>query len=282
MTDEILGFKTKSIFADINPDCIISLEIEGENPFDIDILPELDATDEIQNLKIGVIKSKDKAKIEYIFERPHARDIDGIISDVLVDAIQKGHLKKDAKTVLILGEGLSTNYSKILLVIDVDRSLYRIGRFELTENMATAEVVRSVLNIAQALAREGREGKKVGTMFVIGDEDELEDYSKQLILNPFNGYSQEIVDIRNMSLQETIKNFAQLDGGFLVTNKGHVISAGTYFDVDTSKTKSYMGWGTRHLAASAITAVTNSVAVLVSESGGLVKVFKKGKLILKM
>ena len=34
------------------------------------------------------------------------------------------------------------------------------------------------------ITEEGREGKKVGTAFIIGDKDLLKPYLKQLIINP--------------------------------------------------------------------------------------------------
>lgn len=142
-------------------------------------------------------------------------------------------------------------------------------------------VIERVLQIAEEIRNEGREGRKVGTLFVIGDPEELQRYTKQLILNPFKGYLPEERNILSEELKETIKEFAQLDGAFIVSKDGIVISAGTYIDVDVSDVRRYQGWGTRHLAAAAITAKTDSVAVLVSQSGGKVKVFRRGRIIMR-
>ena len=53
------------------------------------------------------------------------------------------------------------------------------------------EVFQAVLNIAIELATRGREGKPVGTTFVIGDEQKVMQLSKQMIINPFKGYTNE-------------------------------------------------------------------------------------------
>ncbi len=140
-------------------------------------------------------------------------------------------------------------------------------------------VVERVIEIAEEIREEGREGKKVGTLFVIGDPAELALYTKQLILNPFKGYLPEERNILKDELKETIKEFAQLDGAFIVGKDGTVHSAGTYIDVNVDGVRRYPGWGTKHLAAAAITAKTDSVSVLLSESGGKIKVFYRGKII---
>ncbi len=140
-------------------------------------------------------------------------------------------------------------------------------------------VVERVIEIAEEIREEGREGKKIGTLFVIGDPNELALYTKQLILNPFKGYLPEERNILKEELKETIKEFAQLDGAFIIGKDGTVHSAGTYIDVNVDGIRRYPGWGTKHLAAAAITAKTDSVAVLLSESGGKIKVFYEGRII---
>ncbi len=142
-------------------------------------------------------------------------------------------------------------------------------------------VIERILTIAEEIRNEGREGKKIGTLFVVGSPEELQPYLKQLILNPFRGYPPEERNILRDDIAETVKEFAQLDGAFIVSKDGTIVSAGTYIDIDTSSVRRYSGWGTRHLAAAAITAKTNSVAILVSESGGKIKVFRRGRIVLR-
>jgi len=61
--------------------------------------------------------------------------------------------------------------------------------------------------------------------------------------------------------------------------QGKILSAGTYLDIDSTNLYLPAGFGTRHRCCAAITYNTDALAVLVSESGGVVKVFKKGKII---
>lgn len=276
-----------SIANDSNADCIITIvDKKADDFFDLDILKELDLGEEEKEEQeyytIQLFREQKAAK-EYELEKTKTTQFSGIIMEVLTDAIKRGYVKKGMKVLLITDSSLTKKYQTSILVIDIDRMIYRIGKFKLAENLSSETIIETIIEIGQEIGREGREGKKVGTLFVIGEYDEIEPYCRQLIMNPFKGYERDLLNVvNNSSLVETIKNFAQLDGAFIIDHEGHIISAGTYIDVDTSNVKPYQGWGTKHLAATAITTETNAVAVLVSESGGSVKVFKNGKLVLRM
>src|SRR5262245_47200436 len=73
------------------------------------------------------------------------------------------------------------------------------------------EVFERVLSIALELASKGREGKPVGTIFVVGDHERVMQLSKQMIINPFKGYDETERNIMNPYLKETLREFAALD-----------------------------------------------------------------------
>jgi DNA integrity scanning protein DisA with diadenylate cyclase activity len=52
-----------------------------------------------------------------------------------------------------------------------------------------ADVVESLLELAIEIAREGREGRRVGTVFTLGDEEAVLARSRPLILDPMFGTS---------------------------------------------------------------------------------------------
>ncbi len=272
---------------EMNTDCIVTITDKSEQDdawIDIDVLKEgeLEEKKEEGYYIIQVYRAE-KNPAEYHFNKTRTRSFDGIIAEIVSDLIKKKYVKQDMKLLIATDRSISKKYNVALLAFDINRMLYRIGKFNLAEHMASETVIETVIEIAQEIGAEGREGKKVGALFVIGDEKELEQYTTQLIMNPFHGYERELLNVvSNNNLKETIKNFAQLDGAFTINNKGDLLTAGTYLDVDTTGIKPYQGWGTKHLSATAITKVTGSVAVLVSESGGAVKIFKNGKLILRL
>jgi len=161
-----------------------------------------------------------------------------------------------------------------IVVCDV-KQLATVKTIDKTGERVDPTALKAVLRLALELGREGREGKKVGTAFIIGDTNEVLKRSHQLILNPYKGHSEDTRDIKNRSHWETIKEFAQIDGVFVVDEKGVIISAGRYLDVNT-KSIELEGFGGRHMSARAVTTETQAIAVTVSESGGTVRLFKDG------
>ncbi len=142
------------------------------------------------------------------------------------------------------------------------------------------EVLERVLGLAGEIAVEGREGKPTGTIFVVGDTNTVNAYIRQLIINPFRGYSEAERNILNPGLDETIKEFASIDGAFVITGDGIVLSAGSYLRPQAEVETLPSGFGSRHAAAAGITACTNSLAITISESTGMVSMFKNGSIMM--
>ena len=141
------------------------------------------------------------------------------------------------------------------------------------------EVFDAVLHICIELSREGREGRKVGTSFVIGDSEAVMTRSKQLTLNSFEGQEMESRMVTNPYNKECIKNFAQLDGAFVVRGDGFVEASGRQFLVENVKIHLPPGFGTRHASVAGITSLTKSVGVVVSEGAGKTTIFRDGNII---
>jgi len=140
------------------------------------------------------------------------------------------------------------------------------------------EVLEEVVALAVEIAREGREGRKIGTLFVIGDTNAVLNKSRPLILDPLKGHPDEAKRLSNPDARETVKELAQLDGAFVVSEEGVVLSAARYIDAAHDGLKLPLGLGSRHMAAASITSTTDAVAVVVSESS-MVRMFDGGALI---
>ncbi len=56
-------------------------------------------------------------------------------------------------------------------------------------------VLEQTIQLAVEIAREGREGRKIGTMFIVGDEEHVLKESRPLILDPLQGHSLEVKSI---------------------------------------------------------------------------------------
>jgi diadenylate cyclase len=142
-------------------------------------------------------------------------------------------------------------------------------------NLKTLE---QVIVLAVEIAREGREGRKIGAVFMVSDHEEVMNRSQNLILDPLFGHSPERKHIDDPDMRETVKELAQLDGAFIVSDDGVVVSACRYLDASSEGIKMPLGLGARHLAAASISKSTNAVGVVVSESS-IVRIFDDGELI---
>lgn len=159
--------------------------------------------------------------------------------------------------------------------VDANQDLFQEIRYQQTN--IPRSVVLELLDLAIEIAREGREGRKVGTIFVVGDEDEVFRRSRCLILDPLAGHPKSRKKLSDPNVRETVKELAQLDGGFIVSADGYVLSAARYFNASSDELDLLLGLGTRHIAAASITKQTRALAVVVSESS-VVRVFDGGNL----
>lgn len=140
------------------------------------------------------------------------------------------------------------------------------------------EVLTQTIALAVEIAREGREGRKIGTLFVVGDSGAVMKNSKPLILDPLQGHVDEDKHIDDPNVRESLKELAQLDGAFVVSNAGVVLSAARYIDARSENLDVPLGLGSRHMAAASVSNYTDAVAVAVSESS-MVRMFDDGELI---
>ncbi|HVP93737.1 MAG TPA: diadenylate cyclase [Methanoregulaceae archaeon] len=141
------------------------------------------------------------------------------------------------------------------------------------------DVLHAALSLALEIAHEGREGKPVGTSFIIGDTGNVMSHSKQFVLNPFYGHHEAERWITDENMRENIKEFALLDGAFVITGEGLVEAAGRNITVDTSDVRIPKGMGARHASVAGMTLATKSIGVVVSQSGGRISIMKQGEII---
>jgi diadenylate cyclase len=139
-------------------------------------------------------------------------------------------------------------------------------------------VLEQTIMLAVEIAREGREGRKIGTLFVVGDSEAVLRTSRPLILDPLAGHRDENKRIDDPNVRETLKELAQLDGAFVISNEGVVISAARYIDTVSDALNVPLGLGGRHMAAASVSKRTDAVAVVVSESS-MVRMFDDGELV---
>jgi len=148
----------------------------------------------------------------------------------------------------------------------------------LAQRSCRPETLVAITHLALEVAREGREGRKIGALFTIGDHQAVLARSRPLILDPLHGHPPERTRIEDASVRETLKELAQLDGAFVVSDEGVAVAACRYLSASAEGIELPLGLGTRHMAAASITRSTDAVAVVVSESS-MVRVFDDGELV---
>ena len=197
------------------------------------------------------------------------------VKELLLGAVFAGTLTAQDSALVLVSAGDSLD---VVMRYDVGRDVEIVHLMEELEDEVDLRVVERVLKLAIELAREGREGSPIGTLFVVGDTDTVMRHSRPAVLNPFEGHAEKDRNILDDGLWETAKEFAQIDGAFVVRGDGVVVAAGRYVDTE-GRLEIPAGLGGRHLAAASITRASHAVAVAVSTSG-TIRVFKGGRVIM--
>jgi DNA integrity scanning protein DisA with diadenylate cyclase activity/mannitol/fructose-specific phosphotransferase system IIA component (Ntr-type) len=169
----------------------------------------------------------------------------------------------------------------MVTVVDVQREFQTllVDQTDFLPPDVKPEVFERVLGIAMELAVEGREGRPVGCLFVLGDTAKVEKMSKPLVLNPFYGYKEEDRNILNPFMDETVKEFSSLDGAFIIRGDGVLVSSGSLIYAPDYLHSLPSGLGSRHAAAAAVSLGSQCISIVVSSSTGQVTVFRRGVLL---
>jgi len=147
----------------------------------------------------------------------------------------------------------------------------------------SAGVMDALIELAVSIGVEGWEGRLVGALFVVGDSSIVMEKSRQLTLNPCQGYSEDEKNIMNPDVRHALHAFAVLDGAFIVREDGVVVAAGRYLNFDEEQDLDVpLGLGARHMAAAGISRDTEAIAIVVSQTSGSVRVFRGGKAALEL
>jgi diadenylate cyclase len=147
----------------------------------------------------------------------------------------------------------------------------------------SAGVMDALIDLAVSIGVEGWEGRPVGALFIVGDSNTVMEKSRQLTLNPFQGYSEDEKNIMNPDVRHALHAFAVLDGAFIVREDGVVIAAGRYLNFDEDEEVDVpLGLGARHMAAAGISRDSEAIGIVVSQTSGSVRVFRRGKVALEL
>ncbi|MCC6494247.1 MAG: DNA integrity scanning protein DisA nucleotide-binding domain protein [Pirellulales bacterium] len=186
--------------------------------------------------------------------------------------------------VVALYSGFEGGVIDSLSVIQLDEHLGRLTAHDLRqlETRVPLDTLKTAVDLAVAIGREGREGKPVGTLFVVGDHRNVLKHCHPLGFDPVKGYGTHERQLGDPKVREAIKEIAQLDGAFVVASDGTVVAACQHISAPAADITLSKGLGARHWAAAAISRATQAVAIAVSESNGTVRLFQNGEVMLRI
>ena len=208
------------------------------------------------------------------------------MSLALLEAVARDQLHSGAHVIVLYNgievEAGAPEHMDSISVIHLGEHLERLSSQDLRklDTQVPLETLRAVVDLATEIGREGREGKPVGTMFVVGDHVKVFQMARPLNFNPFRGYSYEERDVRDPKVREQIKDIAQLEGAFIIRRDGVAMAACMYIDAPSEGITLSKGLGTRHWAAAGVSKQTKAIAVAVSQSSGTVRLFLNGHVVL--
>ncbi|KTG11270.1 hypothetical protein AUR64_04925 [Haloprofundus marisrubri] len=185
----------------------------------------------------------------------------------------------DSGDVVACALGTFGDDSDTILRVRADEKMHS-GMYDLfTNSRADPSVIRDVFEVAIELGKKGQKGSPVGALFVVGDAGKVMNKSRPLSYNPFE---KSHVHVGDPIVNVMLKEFSRLDGAFVISDSGKIVSAYRYLEPGAEGVDIPKGLGARHMAGGAITRDTNATAIVLSESDGLVRAFKGGRLILEL
>jgi len=205
------------------------------------------------------------------------------LSQALLEAIADELLRSGDKIVAVYAV-----FERVVIdtisVVNLAEHLAKLTARDLRrlETEVPLETLRIVVDLAVEIGREGREGKPVGALFVVGHHRKVLDLSHEQVHDPFRGYGKKERMIRNPRVRESIKEIAQLDGAFIISADGIVHAAGRNLNAPAKGLTLSKGLGARHWAAAAISKATKAIAIAVSQSTGTVRIFQDGVVVLRI
>ena len=209
------------------------------------------------------------------------------VYDRLMQAMLRGitedYIAPGGQIVALYG-GFESNTIDTVSLIQMKEHLNRLTSTDLRmlNTSVPLETLKTIVNLAVEIGLSGREGKPVGTLFVVGDKQRVLAESHPAGFDPVRGYSRMERNIMDPRVREGIKEIAQLDGAIIIAPDGTVEASCRSLDAPADNISLSKGLGSRHWAAAAVTRSTKAVAIAVSESNGSVRIFQNGEVVLRI
>ncbi len=225
----------------------------------------------------------DESGFEFVrVENPEAT-VQDRLSQAVLQAVAD-EILQPGSTVVAMYSGVDAEHIDSVSVIKLTEHLGRLTARDLQrlETKVPLETLKSVMDLAIEIGREGREGKPVGTMFIVGDHRKVLENCRPAGFDISKGYTRKERNLSDAKIREGIKEIAQLDGAFVVAADGTVESCCRIIDTAPVEVTMTTGLGARHFAGAAISKNTKAISIVVSESNGTVRIYQNGEVVLRV
>jgi diadenylate cyclase len=144
------------------------------------------------------LESVRKAGLLAIEVEPTEVSISERITLALIEAVANDLLQAGARVVVVYS-GFEAEALDSLTVIRLGEHLERLTARDLRalETSVPFETLKAVVDVGVEIGREGREGKAVGTLIVVGDARNVMSRTRQLGFDPFRGYTRKERNVRD-------------------------------------------------------------------------------------
>ncbi|NHN40282.1 diadenylate cyclase [Halorubellus sp. JP-L1] len=234
--------------------------------------------EDVEDTDVVVVSTENSVGAETFVDLPlEFDDVTQRVKFGLEGALEQGYI--DGGDVVVCATSVFDGSPDTVSRIRADEDV-RTGVYDLfAGSRAEASVIKNVLELVVELGKKGQKGEPVGALFVVGDAGKVMNKSRPLSYNPFE---KSHVHVGDPIVNVMLKEFSRLDGAFVISDSGKIVSAYRYLEPSAEGVDIPKGLGTRHMAAGAVTRDTNATAIVLSESDGLVRAFKGGELVLEI
>lgn len=225
----------------------------------------------------------EKYGIPHVSLNVHDAPVHDRLTQTLLEFTADDVLKTGARVVAVYS-GFEVGKIDTVSLIRLHEHLGRLTSRDLRqfESHVPLDTLKAVVDLAVEIGREGREGKPVGTLFIVGDTKRVMEQTREAGYDPVKGYNAPRRSMKDPRNRESIKEIAQLDGAFIVTADGLVRASCRIVKTDPQGISIAHGLGSRHWAGAAISKATRAISVVVSESNGTVRIFRNGEQALRI
>jgi DNA integrity scanning protein DisA with diadenylate cyclase activity len=186
--------------------------------------------------------------------------------------------------VCVIGCDVYPKEGTLIVITEIEASVEKLAVSDLltlTDGIQP-EALKSAVEVACKIGRVARRGKRIGTIFMLGDSLKVQEGSKQLVPNPFQGHEKANRMLTDPAIHDALVELSKLDGAFVLRGDGFIQAAGVFLMSPPAEIKLAAGLGARHAAAAAATMRTKATAIVVSATDGNVRTFSGGSMVLQI